>query len=177
MGTPIYLFGIVSRTTKETHTDSSSKKDKMADSSELVTTALEFLARASSTSEVLTLNLTNLLILLVLKALIFGFGLFSVGGTARSADDSPSFSETDLQGRMCFMMHMAGDESKLNCIKKTACAEPTVAAQYATASKMMYKVFKLLNVDIDNKYIDVLSAVEEAKNEALKGGNCAKYNW
>jgi len=118
-----------------------------------------------------------LLILLVLKALIFGFGLFSVGGTARSADDSPSFSETDLQGGMCFMMHMAGDESKLNCIKKTACAEPTVAAQYATASKMMYKVFKLLNVDIDNKYIDVLTAVEEAKNEALKGGNCAKYNW
>jgi len=38
-------------------------------------------------------------------------------------------------------------------------------------------VFKLLNVDIDNKYIDVLTAVEEAKNESLKGGNCAKYNW
>merc|ERR1712036_97411 len=143
MGTPIYLFGIVSRTTKETHGHTSAKKDKMADSSELVTTALEFLARASSTSEVLTLNLPNLLILLVLKALIFGVGLFSVGGTARSADDSPSFSETDLQGGMCFMMHMAGDESK-----------------------MMYKVFKLLNVDIDNKYIDVLTAVEEAKNEA-----------
>merc|ERR1712001_772372 len=176
MGTPFYLFGIVSRTRKETHTDSSSKKDKMADT-ELVTTALEFLARASSTSEVLTLNLTNLLILLVLKALIFGFGLFSVGGTARSADDSPSFSETDLQGGMCFLMHMSGDESKLNCIKKTACNEPAVAAQYATASKMMYKVFKLLNVDMDNKYIDVLTAVEEAKNEAHKGGNCAKYNW
>merc|ERR1712018_825942 len=78
MGTHIYLFWIVSRTTKETHTDSSSKKGKMSET-ELVTTALEFLARASSTSEVLTLNLTNLLILLGLKALIFGFGLFSVG--------------------------------------------------------------------------------------------------
>merc|ERR1712001_56735 len=157
MGTPFYLFGIVSRTRKETHTDSSSKKDKMADT-ELVTTALEFLARASSTSEVLTLNLTNLLILLVLKALIFGFGLFSVGGTARSADDSPTFTQTDLQGGMCFMMHMAGDESKLGCIQRQACAEPKVASQYATASKMMYKMFKLLNIDIDNKYIDVLSA-------------------
>merc|ERR1712141_186456 len=176
MGTPIYLFWIVSRTTKETQTDSSTKKDKMADT-ELVTTALEFLARASSTSEVLTLNLTNLLILLVLKALIFGFGLFSVGGTARSADDSPTFTQTDLQGGMCFMMHMAGDPSKLGCIQRQACAEPKVASQYATASKMMYKMFKLLNIDIDNKYIDVLSAVEEAKNEALKGGNCAKYNW
>lgn len=35
----------------------------------------------------------------------------------------------------------------------------------------------IFSIDIDNKYIDVLSAVEEAKNEALKGGNCAKYNW
>merc|ERR1719422_2850137 len=54
----------------------------------LVANAMEFLARASSTSEDLTLNLTNLLILLVLKALIFGFGLFSVGGTGRSAEES-----------------------------------------------------------------------------------------
>merc|ERR1712050_692340 len=119
MGTPIYLVWIVSRTTKETQTDSSSKKDKMSET-QLVTTALEFLARASSTSEVLTLNLTNLLILLVLKALIFGFGLFSVGGTARSADDSPTFTQTDLQGGMCFMMHMAGDPSKLGCIQRQA---------------------------------------------------------
>jgi len=148
----------------------------MADSSELVTTALEFLARASSTSEVLTLNLTNLLILLVLKALIFGFGLFSVGGTARSADDSPSFSETDLQGGMCFMMHMAGDD-KMPCIQKAACQDTVVAAQYATASKMMYKVFKLLNVDVPRQYIDVINGIEEAKNEAIKEGNCAKYNW
>ena len=35
----------------------------------------------------------------------------------------------------------------------------------------------IFSIDIDNKYIDVLSAVEEAKNESLKGGNCAKYNW
>merc|ERR1712156_420561 len=41
----------------------------------LVELTSELLARASSTSEVLTLNLTNLLILIVLKAIIFGFGL------------------------------------------------------------------------------------------------------
>ena len=113
------------------------------ESNELVTTALEFLARASSTSEDLTLNLTNLLILMVLKALIFGFGIFSVGGTARSADDSPSFTQTDLQGGMCFLMHMTGDD-KLPCIQKSACRDPKSASEYATASKMMYKVFKIL---------------------------------
>ena len=51
-----------------------------ASSSPVLRTAMELMARASTTSEVLTLNLTNLLILLVLKALIFGFGLFAVGG-------------------------------------------------------------------------------------------------
>ena len=53
----------------------------------LVELTSELLARASSTSEVLTLNLTNLLILIVLKAIIFGFGLFSVGSSARSSED------------------------------------------------------------------------------------------
>ena len=42
---------------------------------------------------------------------------------------------------------------------------------------LTYIFFFTFSVDIDNKYIDVLTAVEEAKNEALKGGNCAKYNW
>ena len=42
---------------------------------------------------------------------------------------------------------------------------------------LKYIFFFTFSVDIDNKYIDVLTAVEEAKNEALKGGNCAKYNW
>jgi hypothetical protein len=75
------------------------------------------------------------------------------------------------------MMHMAGDESKLSCVQRTACNEPKVATEYNTASKMMYKMFKLLNVDVPDTYINVMSAVEDAKNEALKGGNCAKYNW
>merc|ERR1711894_110163 len=121
--TPFYLFGIVSRTRKETHTDSSSKKDKMADT-ELVTTALEFLARASSTSEVLTPNLTNLLILLVLKALIFGFGLFSVGGTGRSAE-GVAVTPADMTGGMCFMMFMSGAEEKLSALRGPLARTPT----------------------------------------------------
>merc|ERR1711992_394366 len=113
-----------------------------ADSSELVTTALEFLARASSTSEVLTLNLTNLLILLVLKALIFGFGLFSVGGTGRSADSS-LVTQSDLTGGMCFLMFTSGAEEKLDCIQRTACEDPYLASDYLTAAKMLYKVHKI----------------------------------
>ena len=110
----------------------------------LVSIASDFLARASSTSEVLTLNLTNLLILIVLKALIFGFGLFSVGSSARSADESTSLTQADLSGGMCFMMYTAGDVDKLSCIQRTACEDPKTASEYATAAKMVYKVHKML---------------------------------
>ena len=56
-----------------------------ANGDQMLVEAMDFMARASSTSEVLTLNLTNLLILLVLKALIFGFGLFSFGNAGAAA--------------------------------------------------------------------------------------------
>merc|ERR1711994_1033262 len=95
----------------------------------MLNTAIEFIARASSTSEVLTLNLTNLLILLVLKALIFAFGLFSVGGTGRSAEESP-VTPADMTGGMCFMMFMSGADEKLSCIERTACEDPYLATDY-----------------------------------------------
>merc|ERR1712115_725947 len=88
----------------------------------MIQNAMELLATASSTSEVLTLNLTNLLILLVLKALIFGFGLFSVGGTGRSAE-GVAVTPADMTGGMCFMMFMSGAEEKLSCIERTACED------------------------------------------------------
>ncbi len=116
---------------------------KTMEQAPLVTLASEILARASSTSEVLTLNLTNLLILIVLKALIFGFGLFSVGSSARSADET-TITQSDLAGGMCFMMFTSGDEAKLSCIQRTACEDPKTASEYATAAKMVYKVHKML---------------------------------
>ena len=113
----------------------------------VVQQAMEFLARTSeartTTSEVLTLNLTNLLILLVLKALIFGFGLFSVGGTGRSAE-GVAVTPADMTGGMCFMMFMSGADEKLSCIERTACEDPYLATDYLTAAKMVYKGYKIV---------------------------------
>merc|ERR1712223_941801 len=67
----------------------------------LVELTSELLARASSTSEVLTLNLTNLLILIVLKALIFGFGLFSVGSSA-----SPRLTSVEACVSSCILLEL-----------------------------------------------------------------------
>lgn len=143
----------------------------------IVQNAMELLARASSTSEVLTLNLTNLLILLVLKALIFGFGLFSVGGTGRSAEESV-VTPADMTGGMCFMMFMSGAEEKLSCIERTACEDPYLATDYLTASKMIYKGYKLVGMRFDDKYATVMNAVNEALEYGKTGMECSqKYHW
>merc|ERR1712038_1353271 len=150
----------------------------------MINNAIEFLARASSTSEVLTLNLTNLLILLVLKGLIFGFGLFSsggggIGGIGRSAD-TPVVTQSDLTGGMCFLMYTSGAEEKFDCIKRTACEDPYMANDYLTAAKMWYKMHKLM-ADIfpfEDKYKRVMHAVNEAKEFGMQGEDCStKYKW
>jgi len=143
----------------------------------IVANAMEMLARASSTSEVLTLNLTNLLILLVLKALIFGFGLFSVGGAGRSLE-GPVVTEADLTGGMCFMMFASGAQEKLSCIQRTACEDPYLANDYLTAAKMVYKAHKLLGMDFQDKYATVMLSIEEAVEHGKSGELCSeKYLW
>jgi len=149
------------------------------DTAPMINNAIEFLARASSTSEVLTLNLTNLLILLVLKALILGFGLFSVGGAGRSAD-SPAVTQSDMTGGMCFLMFTSGAEEKLDCIKRTACEDPYLASDYLTAAKMWYKMHKLMKsvIPFDEKYAKVMYAVKESADFGKTGADCsAEYPW
>lgn len=115
------------------------------ESSPIIEQAYELLARASSTSEVLTLNLTNLFILIVLKIAIFGFGFVSLGSNGRSADqDSSSLTSSDLTGGMCFMMYTSGAEEKLSCIQRSACEDPKTATDYLTAAKMWHKLSKLM---------------------------------
>ena len=112
----------------------------------LVATTMEFLARASSTSEVLTLNLTNLFILGLLAAAV-AFGVFAGtdGSTARSADNDVSvLTQSALTGGMCFMMYTSGTEEKLSCIQRSACEDPKTATDYLTAAKMWYKIHKLM---------------------------------
>lgn len=148
----------------------------------MVNTALQFLARASSTSEVLTLNLTNLLILIVLKGIVIAVGLFSFGGsTARSSDGAvaePMMSQADLTGGMCFMMYTSGDYEKLACVQRTACEEPRLAKKYLMAGKMWHNMHKMFDpLPFSGKYVEVMSAVEDAVAHNANGGDCAVYPW
>merc|ERR1711970_1312528 len=119
-------------------------------------TALEVVSRASSSSEVLSLNLTNLVILLALKVAIVAFGLFSGGATGRSSHTEGadlSLSQTDMTGGLCFLLLTGGDEEKLSCVQRSACESPISAANYLQAAKMWYKMHKLIKaIPFEEKY-------------------------
>merc|ERR1712168_1494946 len=141
-------------------------------------TALEVVSRASSSSEVLSLNLTNLIILLALKVAIVAFGLFSGGATGRSGADS-ELSQADMPGGMCFLLYTGGDEEKLNCISRAACESPVSADNYLAAAKMWYKMHNIIKaIPFNAKYQTIMETVYESAEFSKDGGECAaKYNW
>merc|ERR1712115_113761 len=147
-------------------------------------TALEVVSRASSSSEVLSLNLTNLVILLALKVAIVAFGLFSGGATGRSSLGSltegadMSLSQNDMTGGMCFLLLTGGDEEKLSCVQRAACESPVSAGNYLQAAKMWYKMHKIIKVvPFQEKYQNIMVSVNDAMEHANAGGVCDKYEW
>jgi hypothetical protein len=133
-------------------------------SSSLLDAAGDLMARALSSSNVLTLNLTNVVILVILKIIIFVGGLFvlnstsSTGGSSglfgRSEDDldnevggggSPSaaLTATDLRGGMCFLLFTSGAEDRLGCLLESACLDPRAAESYLSAANMWQQANQL----------------------------------
>merc|ERR1711953_703219 len=140
-------------------------------------TALEVVSRASSSSEVLSLNLTNLVILLA-------FGLCSGGATGRSSIGSltegadMSLSQNDMTGGMCFLLLTGGDEEKLSCVQRAACESPISASNYLQAAKMWYKMHKIIKViPFQEKYQNIMVSVNDAMEHSNAGGACEKYEW
>merc|ERR1712020_290680 len=151
-----------------------------AESAPLLETALEVVSRASTSSEVLSLNLTNLIILIALKVAIVVFGLVSGGGvTGRSGEAPTSVSKSDLTGGMCFLLYTGGDEEKLNCVARAACESPVSADNYLAAAKMWYKMHNIIKaIPFNAKYQTIMETVYEASEYSKDGGECAaKYNW
>jgi len=148
----------------------------------MIQTAMEFMARASTTSEVLTLNLTNLLILLVLKALIFGFGLFSAGGTGRALDEDAStwITPAEITGGMCFMMFTAGAEDKMDCIQRTGCEAPEKMKEWLVGGDLWYQAHKYFRtmVPFEEKYQRLYHKLAEGIEDGLQNVDCSsKYSW
>merc|ERR1711936_53128 len=149
-------------------------------------TAVEVLARATTSSEVLSLNLTALIILGILKAAVIAFGL--TGGSlitnrsfqGRSAQAAPvGLSSSDMTGGLCFLLFTSGgDSDKISCIQRSACESPESARDLLSAAKMWKKMHAIINaVPYSDKYTELVEAVYSAVRVGEEGDSCAQFAW
>jgi len=130
------------------------KNDSTFDTTRALIKTAKALARSHSTSEVLTLNLTNLLILVVLKAIIFGIGLFYFGGVSfkgghggdhghgwgRSLEEKSAGSFMSQSELLLMLTYVLGSTSdNYECMYRVACEDPAKAKDYLNASNMLLK--------------------------------------
>merc|ERR1712018_504478 len=145
----------------------------------LIQTAMDVLARATSSSQVLSFNLTGVIILIVLKIAVIAYTMLSGGVTGRSGlYNPPGYSPADLTGGMCFLPYTNGDEDKLNCLSRAVCESPEVGSNYLAAAKLWYKMHKLISaVPYSEKYTTVVEALNSANSLGLEGGDCSRFSW
>merc|ERR1712165_65101 len=145
----------------------------------LIKTAMEVLARATSSSQVLSFNLTGVIILIVLKIAVIAYSMLQGGVTGRSGLYSPpGYTPADLTGGMCFLLYTNGEEDKLNCLSRAVCESPEVGSQYLAAAKLWYKTHKIINaVPYSEKYTKVVDALQTANTIGQQGEDCSQFSW
>ncbi|XP_046749359.1 uncharacterized protein LOC124413071 [Diprion similis] len=127
----------------------------------LAEVAKELIQRSATNSQVLSLNLSNLLILLVLKAVVFGAGYMGHHGyKTRELDNEPIVSESEVALALGYLV---GDK----CLYRAACEVPHKAKEYLGAAEMLLQTFKLMPqsvpVELDkyeNTILELRKAVE-----------------
>ncbi|KAG7199414.1 hypothetical protein KM043_014043 [Ampulex compressa] len=120
--------------------------------------AKELVQRSTSSSQVLNLNLSNLLLLLVLKAVVFGAGYIGHHGyKARDLEEENVISEGEIALALGYLI---GD----TCLYRAACEEPHVAKEYLGAAEMIMQTMKLLpqTLPIEGRYEKTLAEFRKA---------------
>jgi len=130
-----------------------------------VSMAKEFISRSAGGNQVLSLNLTSLLILVLLKALIFATGLLGAGnwsqyGRGRALDNSELRSRdwklqslifhlslnqdsiVDNAEMQLFLGFLAAEGSKNDgCLYRAVCLSPEQGSEYLKAGKALLQGF------------------------------------
>merc|ERR1711913_167837 len=131
----------------------------------LIKTAMEVLARATSSSQVLSFNLTGVIILIVLKIAVIAYSMLQGGVTGRSGLCSPP-------------LYTNGEEDKLNCLSRAVCESPEVGSQYLAAAKLWYTMHKIINaVPYSEKYTKVVDSLQTANTIGQQGEDCSQFSW
>ncbi|XP_037943526.1 uncharacterized protein LOC119676360 [Teleopsis dalmanni] len=146
--------------------------------------AKELINRSAGNSQVLSLNLTNLLIIILLKILIFAAGMLGAGhwggygyGYGRSIDRSSDVYEYGLNEGEAYLItgFLAAQGAGIDdCLYAAACESPKVAYEYAKAAKaLMEGIKKFENNSFSNpRYNDLLVLVEKAAHDGYRGVPC-----
>ncbi|XP_039294294.1 uncharacterized protein LOC111047754 [Nilaparvata lugens] len=145
---------------------------------------LNSIAREIGNSKVLSLNLTNIIIWLVLKGLLFGAAYVSNNSSwknHRSLDDEDqslfkaSESILDEKEILLFLGYAMGEKTQnFDCLKKIACIEPKKAQQYSSAARMIINGAKFVSSPLNPKYEQLIADIQYAIQLGKTGGNCDK---
>ncbi|XP_073817494.1 uncharacterized protein [Musca autumnalis] len=144
----------------------------------VVQVAKELLNRSTGNSQVLSLNLTNLIIILLLKVLIFSAGLLGAGhwsnyGYARSNDNDSFLGVTSGEDYL-ITGFLAAQNGFDECLFAAACESPQIAYEYAKAAKALIEgIEKFQGEPFQNvRYMELAVLVEEAAYNGLRGVPC-----
>ncbi|XP_049537541.1 uncharacterized protein LOC125952233 [Anopheles darlingi] len=138
--------------------------------------AKEMISRSAGNSQVLSLNLTNLLILFLLKALIFAAGLIGAGNWsqyARGRSEEGGFLQPG-EANLIIGYLAAEGSGQDGCLMRSACRAPRTADEYARAAHALMKGAEMFSPDIaeNYNYKRLLVSLDRAAMEGLQGAPC-----
>ncbi|XP_028045105.1 uncharacterized protein LOC105839482 [Monomorium pharaonis] len=152
------VFYDVCAHTVDIRRDSYNRANDKKYGSMLAEIAKEFIQRSTTSSQVLNLNLSNLLLLLVLKAIVFGAGYIGNHGyKGRELQDENIVSEGELALALGYLI---GD----TCLYRAACEEPHIAKEYLGAAEMLLQTMKLMpqNLPTESSYEETIAEFRKA---------------
>nr|XP_018910323.1 PREDICTED: uncharacterized protein LOC109039342 [Bemisia tabaci] len=155
--------------------------------------AQEISARLAGNSQILSLNVTNIIIILILKGILYGAALIGTGALfggfkhlqPHRSDvsgnqiregldpDEPVISESEVLMLLGYLMGETAN--KYDCLNRIACQDPKKATEYIHAAKMLLKgsnIFYKNNVPQYAKYQRVLDELQRAVDFGNSGGQC-----
>ncbi|XP_060649522.1 uncharacterized protein LOC132786839 [Drosophila nasuta] len=150
----------------------------------VVQVAKELLHRSAGNSQVLSLNLTNLLIIVLLKVLIFSAGLLGAGhwssyghGYARSAarlNGSYGLGLTSGDDYLIMGFLAAQGAGQDDCLFAAACACPNAAYEYAKAGRALLGAIEMFEgAPVEKpRYTDLILLMERAAYDGFRGASC-----
>ncbi|XP_050549158.1 uncharacterized protein LOC126910551 isoform X2 [Daktulosphaira vitifoliae] len=139
--------------------------------------AQSLMSRTGGTSsQSLSLNVSNVMLMVVLKALIWGAAYMTGGHKGRK--DNLSFGLQDIISEsdvLMFLGFLVADESgHYDCLNRVACEQPTKAISYLKSAEMVWQTAKMFDgvIPLDNKYEKMMNRLQEAIEDGRANANC-----